>query len=60
MNEINNNSTLTFCQFIISNISLSVIAGLFTYRLLNSLMDNIILPLLDFTILPDSKFIKLM
>jgi large-conductance mechanosensitive channel len=55
----NTQQNLTFFQFIISYVSLSVIAGLFTFRLLNSLMDNIILPLLDLTILPDAKFHKL-
>ena len=59
MNEQNTQQTFTFIQFIISYVSLSVIAGLFTYRLLNSLMDNIILPLLDITVLPDTKFHKL-
>tara|TARA_Y100000816_G_C25959569_1_gene500715 strand:- start:89 stop:439 length:351 start_codon:yes stop_codon:yes gene_type:complete len=59
MNEPITQQPFTFIQFIISYVSLSVIAGLFTYRLLNSLMDNIILPLLDITILPDTKFHKL-
>lgn len=53
------NNTLNFSSFIISYISLSVIAGLFTYRLLNSLLDNIIFPILDITILPETKFHKL-
>lgn len=48
-----------FGQFLISYISLSVIAGLFTFRLINSLLDNIILPALDISILPDQKFHKL-
>ena len=48
-----------FSKFIISYVSLSVIAGLFTFRLLNSFLDNIILPLLDISILPDKKFHKL-
>jgi large-conductance mechanosensitive channel len=52
-------STLNFSSFIVSYVSLSVIAGLFSYRLLNSLLDNIILPLLDITILPETKFHKL-
>lgn len=46
-------------SFIVSYISLSVIAGLFTYRLLNSFLDNILLPFLDITILPDKHFHKL-
>ena len=48
-----------FSSFIISYVSLSVIAGLFTYRVLNSFLDNIILPLLDISILPDTKFHRL-
>lgn len=50
---------LNFCSFVVSYISLSVIAGLFSFRLINSLLDNIILPLLDLTILPDKKFHKM-
>ena len=48
-----------FATFIISYVSLSVIAGLFTFRLLNSLLDTILLPLIDITILPNCKFHKL-
>jgi len=54
-----NNNTLSFSSFIVSYISLAVIAGLFTYRVINSFLDNIMLPLLDFTVLPDKKFHKL-
>lgn len=57
MSESNEN--LNFSSFIVSYVSLSVIAGLFSYRLLNSLLDNIILPLLDLSLLPDNKFHKL-
>lgn len=56
MSDISNH---TFCSFIVSYVSLSVIAGLFTYRLLNSFLDNILLPLLDLTLLPETKFNKL-
>ena len=56
MNDTNN---LYFSSFILSYVSLSVIAGLFTFRLLNSFLDNIMLPILDLTILPDIKFHKL-
>ena len=49
---------LNFPEFILSYVSLSVIAGLFTFRVINSLLDNIIFPFLDLTILPDAKFIK--
>ena len=51
--------TLNFSSFIISYLCLSVIAGLFTFRVLNSLLDNIILPVLDITVLPETKFHKL-
>ena len=51
--------TLNFSSFIISYVSLSVIAGLFTFRILNSLLDNIILPILDISVLPETKFHKL-
>jgi large-conductance mechanosensitive channel len=59
MDNNNNNNSLNFTSFIISYVSLSVIAGLFTYRLLNSFLDNIILPILDISILPETKFHKL-
>ena len=55
----NSNQTLNFSSFIISYVSLSVIAGLFTFRVLNSLLDNIILPIIDITVLPETKFHKL-
>ena len=48
-----------FYKFIISYVSLSVIAGLFTYRLINSFLDNILLPSLNISVLPDYKFHKL-
>lgn len=57
--NLGDNTTLNFSSFIISYVSLSVIAGLFTFRVLNSLLDNIILPILDITILPETKFHKL-
>ena len=59
MNNLNNDKKVNFISFIVSYVSLSVIAGLFSYRLLNSLLDNIVLPLLDITILPETKFHKL-
>ena len=49
----------SFPEFILSYISLSVIAGLFTYKFLNSFLENILFPIIDLTILPDRKFIKL-
>ena len=49
---------LNFPEFVLSYISLSVVAGLFTYRVINSFLDNIIFPILDITILPDKKFLK--
>lgn len=59
MQNLKVNQKQNFLTFIVSYVSLSVIAGLFTYRLLNSFMDNILLPLIDITILPDCKFHKL-
>lgn len=59
MQNLKVNQKQNFLTFIVSYVSLSVIAGLFTYRLLNSFMDNIILPVIDITILPDMKFHKL-
>ena len=56
MTERNN---LSFIQFTLSNISVSIIAGLFTYRIINSFLDNILFPYLDLTILPDKKFLRL-
>lgn len=50
---------MNFSSFVISYVSLSVIAGLFSFRLLNSFLDNIVLPLLDLSLLPDRKFHKL-
>ena len=55
----NSNKVLNFSSFIVSYVSLSVVAGLFTYRLLNSFLDNILFPIIDLTILPEVKFHKL-
>lgn len=59
--QLSNSGTkiLNFSSFIISYVSLSVVAGLFTYRLLNSFLDNILFPIIDLTILPETKFHKL-
>ena len=59
MSEPLSNKDNTFTSFLTSYVSLSVIAGLFTYRVLNSLLENIILPLIDITVLPETKFHKL-
>lgn len=48
-----------FVQFISSFISLTVVASIFSYKLLNSFLDNIFFPILDLFILPDKKFHKL-
>ena len=56
--EINNISS-NFLTFVTSFISLSIIASIFSYRLLNSFFDNIFFPILDLFILPDKKFHKL-
>jgi len=53
---MSNNNNITFVQFIFSNMSISIIGGLFSYRLLNSFLDNILFPLLDISILPNCKF----
>ena len=50
---------LNFGSFLISYVSLSVIAGLFTFRLISSFLDTILLPFLDITVLPTVKFHKL-
>lgn len=57
--ENSGNKTFNFSSFIVSYVSLSVVAGLFTYRLLNSFLDNILFPIIDLTILPETKFNKL-
>ena len=57
--ENSGNQTLNFSSFIVSYVSLSVVAGLFTYRLLNSFLDNILFPIIDLTVLPETKFHKL-
>jgi len=50
---------LSFKLFITSYVSLSVIAGLISFRLLNSLLDNVIFPIIDLTLLPSQKFNKI-
>jgi len=55
----NPSKEITFTSFLLSYVSLSVIAGLFTFRLLNSFLDNILSPLLDLTCVPNYKFDKL-
>ena len=57
--ESQSTKILTFPEFIISYVSLSVIAGLFTFRVINSFLDNIIFPIIELTILPDSHFMPL-
>lgn len=59
LNYLNGEKELSFSSFVFSYISLSVIGGLLTFRLISSLLDNIILPLLDLSILPVKKFKKL-
>ena len=49
----------SFINFLVSHISLTLLASIFTYRLINSLLDNIIFPLLDLTILPLNKYNKM-
>lgn len=59
MDTLNNSKSVNFIHFISSFISLTIIASIFSYRLLNSFLDNIFFPLLDLLILPDKKFHKL-
>ena len=58
IHSLKQNNALTFSSFLLSYFSLSVVAGLFTYRLINSFIDNIIIPLIDISILPEKKFNK--
>lgn len=53
------NQKHNFISYIFSYLTISVLAGLFTFRLINSLLDSIILPTLSLTLLPDNKFNKL-
>lgn len=46
-------------SFITSFVSLSIIASIFSYKLLNSFLDNIFFPIIDLFILPDKNFHKL-
>lgn len=59
--QLSNSGTkiFNFSSFITSYVSLSVVAGLFTYRLLNSFLDNILFPIIDLTLLPETRFHKL-
>ncbi len=50
---------MNYISFVISWISLSVIGGLFTYRLINTILEYLILPILDLSILPSDHFSKL-
>ena len=50
---------ISYFSFIISFISLSVVAGLFTYRLINSFLEDVLLPCLDITILPNDFFLNM-
>lgn len=38
---------MNFIQFLIEYVSISVIAGIFTYRLLSAIIDNLINPLIN-------------
>lgn len=38
---------MNFLQFLMNDISLPVIIGMFTYRLLSSLLNDIIIPIID-------------
>jgi len=53
------NTELSFISFVTSYVSLSTIAGLISFRLLNSLLDNIVFPVIDLTLLPSQRFNKI-
>lgn len=53
------NKVENFLSFLTSFVSISVIASLFSYKILNSFLDNIFFPILDLFILPDKQFHKL-
>jgi len=56
---VNVNVFTSFTQFLTSYIGLSVIAGLFTFRLINSIVDDIFFPFLDISFLPEHKFSRI-
>jgi len=45
-------------EFINDQISLSVITGIFTYKMLSSFVDNILYSFINYKILPDDYFWK--
>ena len=46
----------TYFSFVVSFVSLSVLGGLFTFKLLEAFLQFIFLPLLDMSILPGESF----
>ena len=56
---VNVNVFTSFTQFLTSYIGLSVIAGLFTFRLINSIVDDLFFPFLDISFLPEHKFSRI-
>jgi hypothetical protein len=46
----------TYFSFVVSFVSLSVVGGIFTYRLLEAFLQFIFLPTLDMSILPGDIF----
>ena len=56
---MDDNTSKNILSFITSFVSLSVIASIFSYKLLNSFLDNIFFPIIDLFILPDKNFHKL-
>lgn len=47
---------MSLIEFISNYITISVLIGLFTYRMINSFLENIFYRIIDFKILPDSFF----
>tara|TARA_B110000008_G_C16574523_1_gene405771 strand:- start:150 stop:467 length:318 start_codon:yes stop_codon:yes gene_type:complete len=57
--DLKSNNNENFLSYIFSYLTISVIAGLVTFRVINALLDYIVLPILDITVLPNYKFEKL-
>jgi len=48
-----------FVDYVTSSISIALIASIFTYRLINSLLEYVLLPILNIFIDPDENISKL-
>ena len=47
---------MSLIEFISHYVTISVLVGLFTYRMINSFLENVFYRIIDFKILPDSFF----